>query len=210
MTNVVEVRLRDLYREYVQLGEIERAEMEKRFFEYYLTARPLRPSHAAGCPFTRDVRFRRIYDFLAKKGYFDDRLQWFKPFLKKLNLKDFLWSCENVDARLYQLLPAVYLRFPMHFKNNVCIPSDLQEVLSNLSQGLESGPDYHDYPFKLLKSWLWFQPNDVRCNKVPGTRLSVRLDPEATRILDEHCQMVKITRSEAIHKAIKSLAFDPL
>jgi hypothetical protein len=204
MTDKMEEQLSHLYRCYVRLNEHDRAAMEKEFFDYFLTARPLRPPRVKW-PLNKDMRFRRVYSFLVRKGYIFDPVPLFDVFRKNLDFEDFLWSCENLDPRLYQLLPAVWLRFPLHFKKPKSLPENFEAVLSHLTGNSPTGPDYCGYPYKLLKAWLWFEPLDVRSHRVPGSRLSVRLDPKATQSLNQFCNQRKITRTEAIHLAIRQI-----
>jgi hypothetical protein len=205
MTDKMEVRLRELYRQYVQVSAGEKAAMEKEFFSYFLEARPLRPTRLYRDTPWRDPRFKVAYKFLTTKGYVTDPFPLFNSFRQQLKLDDFLWASEHVDSRFFQLLPAVVIRFPFHFQKIRNMPADLHNVIDKLKTGATAGPVYKEYPFKLLKSWLWFQPSDVRNHKVNGSRISVRLDPNATHELNEFCEREKLTRTEAIHMAIRKL-----
>ncbi len=175
------------------------------WLKYYLTARKMAAPHVWKKPGSRDLRFLHIYKFLIWKGYVEDYHPPFNGFLKKLSLKDMLWAAENVDPRLYQLIPGLLIRFPKHFHTIKNYPEGIAEVMAALKSGLKRGPEYMGIPFELLKSWMEYDPSDVRCHIINGSRLSVRLDPQATRLLDLHIRKEKITRSEAVHAAIAKL-----
>ena len=179
-------------------------DVRESWIRFLLNPGPLRYRRDSPKP-CRDLRFLHIFKFLINKGYFECHLPPFNGFLKKLSLKDFLWAAEHVEPRFYQLIPGLLIRFPRHFHTIKKFPPDLEAVIVALKAGFDTGPDYKGRPFELLKFWMEFRPTDVRCNIVNGSRLSVRLDPRTTRILDQYVRSRNITRSEAVYHAIEKL-----
>lgn len=169
------------------------------------SAIPLRPINLRQNPHRHDPRRRRIYSFLVYKGYIEDRMWIHTPFRKKISLADWMWVCENLDHRMYQLIPGVLIRFPTHFKTIRQLPATVADAIARLRSGATDGPEFFGYPFSLLRSWMHFQPIDRRAHRVIGSLLRVRLNPSATRKLDLFTAGQSLTKTEAIHRAIDKL-----
>lgn len=157
-------------------------------------------------PGGRDLRFRRSFRFFAAKGYIRTPINFLLPYKGILTVEDVLWTGENIDPLFFEMLPAAAVRFPGHFAANSTWPEDLLEVVENLRAGHIKGPSFRGRDYGRIKDWLELQPRDRRSQELRGRTVSFRMSGGAIRQLEEYARRHRISRTEAVHRAIERLA----
>lgn len=153
----------------------------------------------------RDRRFRRTLRFFAAKGYIQTALPPALAYRQKISTKDLLWSCEHVEPRLYQLIPAALLRFEGHFEPFGEWPPELQRMTESLKNDLDQPVSWQGFSDSVIKGWLSFPTGDRRSRRAGSKIISLRIKTETCRFLDLYCEERKIDRTEGIHRAIEKL-----
>lgn len=157
-------------------------------------------------PGGRDPRAKRTFYFFALKGFISN-VPPGCAYRGRLSLTDVLWTCEHVAPALYELLPAVLLRFPKHLPGPV--PPDLDEILKALRQNAKTGPRYHGHEYRLIRSWLGHPSKDRRVSKELCRLISVRLPVDLIDSLARLAKARDCTRTFLIISAIKACLPEP-
>jgi hypothetical protein len=147
-------------------------------------------------PSFSDPRYHSVIGFFAAKGLL------YAPQVKprrseNLRIKDVIWVGENLEPRVFEVLPAAILHFPRSFSGGGKLPRDLQEVMHALAQGVKEHPDCRGIPYQKIKHWAERALPDKRTTPLSRRKVmrSYRLSPETARLIKE--QAAKRKMSEA-------------
>jgi hypothetical protein len=121
-------------------------------------------------PDGRDPRFRRAVKFFALKGYVMTSLIPRISYRGKLSVGDLIWACENVEPRLFEILPAALICFAGHFDAQEIWPQDLCKVVQALKAGSQDGPDFRKHSYRAIQLWLDFETQDQRSKRIENRR----------------------------------------
>jgi len=150
-----------------------------------------------------DRRCQDTLGFLKAKG-----LLWTKDIAPrgsaKLAIKDVLWTADNVEPRVIEVLPAAILHFPRSFLRLEHLPQELVDIIEALKAGATTGPHYREIPFAKFKYWTEFKIPDGRVRTLSEKKVacSFRLLPAAAHALEEMAKVRGVSQSSLLSEII--------
>lgn len=81
-----------------------------------------------------DPRAKNTLGFLVNKGLLWTN-QAIEPYMGKINILDAIWTAENVEPRVYEVLPAALIHFPKTFIGMKNLPEELDLITKDIKAG---------------------------------------------------------------------------
>lgn len=160
----------------------------------------------------RDARFRRAFKFLAAKGYVATGLPPELTYREKLYMSDLIWAAENVEPRLFQIIPTAAIRFSHHFDHQEFWPEEVIEIIRKIKsvenkrsrlQIQNSKIQFRAVPLITLLSWINFEVKDRRVKRVASKLTNLRIDQKTFEALAELAAHRQASKTDIIHEAIE-------
>lgn len=71
----------------------------------------------------------------------------------KLLVEDVLWVAENVEPRVYEVLPAALIRFPKTFIGKGQLPKVVKRVVAAIERNEQDHPGYFGFEYCKMLHW---------------------------------------------------------
>ena len=156
-----------------------------------------------------DFRFLDTMGLLVAKGM----LGYNRPILLKPNAKlfviDAIWAGKNVEPRILEVLPAMFVRLKRHFIISERPNGDELELLcaaESLKLGLKDSVTFIGIPYKKLSPWMELPLLDGRtCVHSEKKQLKAfRLHPLTIEILRKKAKATQKSEAEIIEDLVRS------
>lgn len=151
-----------------------------------------------------DPRAKNILGFLINKG-----LLWtnqpIKPYFGKITIQDALWTAENVEPRVYEVLPAAIIHFPKTFIGLKNLPQDLNAIIKKIKN--RKTPDQEEWKGMKIKNmirWANIRLKDkrtIRLSEMKKNR-TFSFSSEANKRLKENAKNKKMSETEFLENLI--------
>ena len=118
-----------------------------------------------------------------------------------ITVADTLWTAA-IEPRVMELLPALLLKKPSLFEDPRGLPPDVAAVTAALRRN-ETPPPLRGIEPAALEKWV---PLIGRPGKRPSRLKSFRMTPEDLLVLDEVCEQLGVTETDAVRQGLRALA----
>jgi len=152
-----------------------------------------------------DPRAQKVMGFLVGKG-----LLWtnqnIEPFFGKIMLEDAFWVAENVEPRVYEVLPAAMVHFPKTFIGIQHIPEKLKMILDALQKQKPIEIDeWKGIPIRNIVKWTNRPLKDKRSKPMNQKKQNktFRLSPEINRKIKELAEEKMISETELLEALVR-------
>lgn len=113
-----------------------------------------------------DPRAKNVLGFLINKGLLLANKPM-KPYFGKINIQDALWTAENVEPRVYEVLPAAMIHFPKTFIGLKNLPKDLGAIIKDIkNRKTPEKEEWNGIKIQSMIRWANRQLNDKRTTKL--------------------------------------------
>lgn len=110
---------------------------------------------------SNQIRANRVLGFFVAKGYLV--APQITPVRNiKLDIEDVVFIADNLEPRVWEVLPAALISFPASFLRKENLPEDFLELLESLKKDEESEQLFRGIAFKAFKRWMKLTPTDKR------------------------------------------------
>jgi hypothetical protein len=152
----------------------------------------------------RDLRFLDTMAFFVAKGFLKTNMRLPLRPNTRVRLDDAIWAGQNVEPRIFEVLPAAILRLGRHFDLDADKHADLAHTVAQLRGREEHGDSFQGIPYAKLKVWAETPLRDRRVKptaekKAPKT---FRLHPIAIERLERIARDRDMTVTAALEKLI--------
>ena len=148
---------------------------------------------------------KKVIGFLAAKGLLYDPQAVPMP-TAKLSAKEVLAVAENIEPRVYEVLPAAILHFPRSFVRLESFPKDILEVVEALKKGVADYDDVRGMRYKGIKRWADRSLPDKRTRPASEKKVmrAFRLRPVILAKLAKLARGSGLTETETVERLIES------
>ena len=155
----------------------------------------------------QDSRTQRVLGFFLAKGLLvgEDIPRRGNT---KLDLDDVFWVGDNVEPRVFEVLPAAMIHFPKTFIGRAQAPADLVEVIQAIKAGQKTGPDFRGMRFRTMRKWANRATTDKRTKPLSKIKRNktLRLSPEALKALEEKSKEAGISQTELVERLLMAVS----
>ncbi len=151
-----------------------------------------------------DARAKNTLGFLVNKG-----LLWtnqpIKPYLGKINIQDVLWTAENVEPRVYEVLPAAMIHFPKTFIGLKNLPNELNTIVKCIKNGKTPEKiEWKGIKFKNMVRWANKPLKDKRTIKLSEMKKNrtFSFSADTNLKLREVAKSKKISETELLQQLV--------
>lgn len=150
-----------------------------------------------------DPRYKRVLGFfVAKKLLVAEKI---KPLPNiKLNIRDVIWVAENLEPRIWEVLPAAIIHFPKTFFNQQYLPENFSSLIESIKRQKDIKEIFKGVSFNRMRYWAEIPLLDQRVKPI-GIRKATktfRLSPLSIQIINQGSKELKITKTEFLEKII--------
>jgi hypothetical protein len=145
-----------------------------------------------------------ILGFLVRKGFLLTNIETTYSG-QKLNVLDVITVAEEVEPRVYEVLPAALIHFPATFLHREQLPPELASIITAIKKGLNSYQDYKWVKYKDMKRWADRSISDKRVKKISEKRVSrtYRLTPNIIKKIKSQATKLQITETEYVEQLVR-------
>ncbi len=146
----------------------------------------------------RDPRYALVMGRLVQEGLLDSRNIRLNK--RKLWIEDLIWVGKEIEPRVLQLLPAIALKRPGILMARD-FPRTLRVAMNDIKRGRD-GAVYEGVALKKCRDWV---PLVGRQGKIPMATRAFRLSSEDQKMLDQLSQILDLSRTDVLRKALHLL-----
>jgi len=123
----------------------------------------------------------------------------------KLTPKEVLEVAENIEPRVYEVLPAALIHFPRSFLSIDSYPKDILNAVRAVKAGEEHHPDLRGMRYKDVKRWADLRLLDRRTRPLSEKKVmrAYRLRPNVLAKLAKLAKNSKASETETLERLIE-------
>ena len=122
----------------------------------------------------------------------------------KLDVKDVFWVGENVEPRVFEVLPAALIHFPKTFLGKAHIPDTLRQVVDSIVSEKREGLDFRGMRYRDMRKWANRAITDRRTKPLSKIKRNktLRLSPAALRALEKRAKKAGVSQTQFVEQLL--------
>lgn len=122
----------------------------------------------------------------------------------KLDLVDVLWVAENVEPRVYEILPAAFLHYPRSFFNIKALPKEMKQIIFSIKKNMDLDFYFKGIRYQDMLRWANIQLSDGRVKPVREKKVmrSFRFTNQAIQQLKKKASELQCSETEYLEQCI--------